>query len=165
LQLCPYILLRGTWGEAPITLSAYDTLCPLVWLPAPRVHKPRLDIAFAIGHIDYQGRRTGLFDLAGILIPLDPAVTLFLCNGFAFALLGHGLCRPLPDLHAHHAYIDTLRRKRHRGMEQILFTRFALDGAHPGFGLSRAVMQKRRVLHQPHHLLQADALQGGMGMA
>src|SRR5262245_4359910 len=113
-----------------MTLGASNTLCPLVWLPAQHVHNPLLDIAFAIGHIDYQGRRTGLVDLAGILIPLEPAVTLFLLNRLAFTLLGHGLVRPLPDLHSNHTSIDALRSKGHRGMEQILVTPFDLDGVH-----------------------------------
>ena len=83
-------------------LGANDTRRPLAWLPAQHVHQPLLDIAFAIGHVYYQGGRTGLFDRTGALISFQPAVTLFLGNGFAFALLGHQQLWPLPDLHPHH---------------------------------------------------------------
>jgi hypothetical protein len=103
LHLCPEIPLCSARNDAPITLGTNNKLCPLVWLPAHRVHKPFLDIAFSIGHIHHQGSRTGLFDLTGALISFQPAVTLFLLHRFAFTLLGHWLFRPLPDLHPPHA--------------------------------------------------------------
>jgi hypothetical protein len=81
--------LRGTWREGPSTLGAHDTRCPLGWLPAPRVHQPFLDISFAIGHRHHQGRRTGLLDRTGALIPFQPAVTLFLLKRCAVTRLGH----------------------------------------------------------------------------
>ena len=44
--------------------------------------------------------------------------------------------------------------------------RVVSDGAHPGLRLSRAVMQKRRGLHEQHdRLLRAEAFQGGVAMA
>src|SRR5262249_26496737 len=97
LHLSPSIALDGAWNEGPIPLAANHKLGPLPWLPRHRVYQPLLDIPCAIGHIHHQGRRTGLLDLAGALIPFQPAITLFFCNGFAFALLGHGLLWPLPD--------------------------------------------------------------------
>jgi len=60
---------------------------------APSDPSPVADLAGVdstiISHIHHQGRRTGLFERTGALIPLQPAVTLFLHNGFVLTLLGY----------------------------------------------------------------------------
>jgi hypothetical protein len=114
-----------------MTRGAHNTRCSLVGLPAPRVPTPCLAIAFSSGHMHHQSSRTGRFDLTGALLPFQPAVTRFRLKRFALTLLGHGLCRPRPDLHAHHASIDALGSKSPRGMAQILCTSVALDGVPP----------------------------------
>jgi hypothetical protein len=84
-----------------MTLGAHETFCPLVGLPAHGVHQPLLASACAIGHMDHQGGRTGLFDHTGALLSLQPAITLLLCKRFALALRGHRRLWPLPDFHPH----------------------------------------------------------------
>src|SRR5919106_1865634 len=110
-----------------MTLGATDTLCPVVRLPAPRLHTPDLDISFALGPMHHQGRRTDLCDRTGASLPCPPAGTLFLRNRCALTLLGHWLFRPLPDWHPHYAQRDALGRQSHRGMAQILCPRVDLD--------------------------------------
>jgi hypothetical protein len=158
--LGPSIPRRGTWRAAPLTRGAHATRGPVVWLPAPRVHPPVLAIAVAIGPMHHHGRRTGRCDRTGALIPCQPAVTRWLRKRCALTRLGHGRCRPLPDLPPHHPAMDALERHSHRGMAPRRCTRVALYGAHPGLRLGRAVMQTRRVLPQPHDRLRAEARQG-----
>jgi hypothetical protein len=148
-----------------MTRGAQETLCPLVWLPAPRVHQPCRDIACSLGPMHHPGRRTGRLDRPGALLPCQPAVTLLLRNRCALTRLGHGRFRPLPDLQPHHPSIAALGRNSHRGRAPRRCTRLDLYGAHPGLRLGPAVMQNRRVWHQPHDLLRAEARPGGVGMA
>jgi hypothetical protein len=44
-------------------------------------------------------------------------------------------------------------------MEAIRLTVFALHGPHPLLGQGRALIQKRRVLHQQDHVLRPSPLQ------
>src|SRR5262249_45888634 len=101
LPFGPYRALDDSWRGAPMTRGAHAPGCPWGGLPAPRVHPPLLAIACAIGPMDPQGGRTGLFDLAGAWLSLPPAIPLCRCKGGACALLGHRRLWPLPDFPPH----------------------------------------------------------------
>jgi hypothetical protein len=157
--------LGGTWREAPSTCGPDDPRGPWVGLPAPRGHPPLLELTVAIGPVHHQRGGTGLVDRAGVLIACQPTGALLLFHGVALALLGSRRRGPRPTLPPHHASMDALGRKTHRGMEPRRCTRVALHGAHPGLRLGRAVMQQRRVVDQPHARLRAAALHGGLERA
>jgi hypothetical protein len=115
--LGPAIPLRRTRGEAPLTLGADAHLCPLLRLSGPRVHPPLLAVACTLGQVHAQSGRRGLLDLTGGSLPGQPTVTLFCFTGWAFALRGAWLLRPLPALPPHHPSLDARRRQSHRAME------------------------------------------------
>ena len=116
-------------------------------------------------HYEPPGGRTGLFELAGAVISLQPTRTLLLCHGVVGALLGHRLLWPLPALPPHNASGDPRGSKRAGGMAQIGLTGLALDGAHPGLWLRRALRQTRGGWPQQHARRRAAALPGSTGMA
>jgi hypothetical protein len=162
-HLGPDISRCGAWNEAPRTLGAHTPRCPVTWLPAPRVHHPRLDIA--VGPIHPQGGRTGLFARTGALIPLQPALTRWLRQGVAVAWRGHRRRWPRPDVQPPHPAVAPRGSHPHGRVAQRLRTGVELDRAQPSLRVERAGIPHRGILYQPHDRLGAAPLESGLGRA
>ena len=163
--LGPQIPRRGPRSQAPRRRGAQETLGPWAGLPAPPGHTPLPELACALGQGPRHGRRPGLCDRPGALIPVAPAGTLRPRQGCPVPPRRHRRSRPLPGRHPKPPAVDALGRPRHRGRPPLRGPRVALDGAPAGRRRGRAVRQHRGRLPQPPARLGADAPQRGLGRA
>jgi hypothetical protein len=165
LPLGPPIPRRGARSQTPLRRGATAPRCPVAWRPAPHCHTPRLEIACSRGPGHPPGRRPALVDRTGAVLPCSPAVPLLLRHGVTLPLRGHRRFRPRPALQPQHPASDARGRKRHRGMQPILCTRVARDGAQARLRRGRAVLPQRSLLPQPPDRRRAEALPRGVGLA